>query len=264
MTPRRLLAVALALSLALTAALAARGAAGPDKIQFPAAWKEHVLYTTVDRYDNKQYRELYASSQAAVTAMKEGKPLPDGTVLTLVQYKAQVDAAGAPLKGPNGRFLKGDLIAYTVMEKRVGFGVEYPPELRNGDWEYAAFAPDGKLNEKANYKACFECHKPHARQDFVISLAALKSAGAGAAAPKPDVSIAGFAFGPSKVSVQAGKSVTWVNGDESPHQVSIATTKERSPILTKGQSHAMTFATAGTYDYSCGLHPAMKGTVEVT
>jgi plastocyanin len=35
------------------------------------------------------------------------------------------------------------------------------------------------------------------------------------------------------------------------------------PILTKGQSHAMTFASAATYEYRCGLHPNMKGTVEV-
>ena len=31
--------------------------------------------------------------------MKAGAPLPDGTVLTLVQYKAQVDAAGVAV-GP--------------------------------------------------------------------------------------------------------------------------------------------------------------------
>jgi plastocyanin len=263
MTQRRSLALGFALALALTGALAVRGSAGPDKIQFPSSWKDHVLYTTVDRYDNKQYRELYASSQAAVDAMKAGKPLPDGTVLTLVQYKAQVDAAGAPVKGSNGRFVKGDVIAYTVMEKRAGWGVEYPAEWRNGDWEYAAFGADGKLNEKANYKACFECHKPHEAQDFVISLAALKTAMAAAAAPKSDVSIASFAFGPNKVTANAGKPVTWVNGDDSPHQVTITSTKARSPILTKGQSHAMTFTTAGTYDYVCGLHPSMKGTVEV-
>jgi plastocyanin len=243
----------------------ARSNAGPEKIQFPSGFKDHVLYTTVDRYDIKQYRELYANTQAAVDAMKAGRPLPDGTVLTLVQYKAQVDAAGAPVKGPNGRFVKGDLIAYTVMEKRAGWGAEYPAEWRNGEWEYAAFGADGKLNDKANYKACFECHKPHEKMDYVISLAAVREMGGGAASatPKADVSISGFAFGPAKVSVDAGKPVTWVNGDDSPHQISVATTKARSPILTKGQSAALTFPAAGTYDYACGLHPSMKGTVEV-
>ena len=81
--------------------------AGPDKVKFPAAWKDHVMYSTVDRYDIKQYRELYASSQAAVDAMKADKPLPDGTVLTLGQYKAQVDGAGTPVKDPEGAFRQG-------------------------------------------------------------------------------------------------------------------------------------------------------------
>ena len=73
----------------------------------------------------------------------------------------------------------------------------------------------------------------------------------------------GFAFGPAKATAEAGKPVTWVNGDDSPHQITVTSTKERSPILTKGQSTALTFKTAGTYDYTCGLHPSMKGSIEV-
>src|SRR5437762_14039256 len=80
--------------------------AGPEKIAFPANWKEHVLYATLDRYDTKQYRELYGSSDA-VRAAKDGRPIPRGSVLTLVQYKAQVDAQGNPVKDANGRFMTG-------------------------------------------------------------------------------------------------------------------------------------------------------------
>ena len=63
-------------------------------------------------------------------------------MLTLVQYKAQLDAAGNPAKDANGRFLKGDLVAYTVMEKRDGWGTEYKDDIRNGEWEYQSFNPD--------------------------------------------------------------------------------------------------------------------------
>jgi plastocyanin len=167
------------------------------------------------------------------------------------------------VKGANGRFVKGDVIALTVMEKRAGFGTEYPPELRNGDWEYAAFSPAGVLNDKANYKACFECHKPHEKMDYVISLAAVRGAAAPTTAPKPDVRIAGFTFGPNKLAGTVGQPVTWVNEDDSPHQITIVSTKERSPILTKGQSYVMAFPSAGSYDYACGLHPNMKGSVDV-
>jgi plastocyanin len=248
---------------AVIALLAARSDAGPERIVFPAGWSSHVLYTTVDRYDVKQYRELYASSAAAVQAMKEGKPLPDGTVLTLIQYKAQVDAQGNLAKDGRGRFVKGDRLAFTVMEKRAGWGAEYPADVRNGEWEYSAFSAEGVFNGKANYKACFQCHKPHAAQDFVISLAALKG-GAGATGATGDVRIAGFAFGPGKLTVAPGQRVVWVNTDDSPHQVSVTSgTPGRGPVLTKGQSHLQAFAAPGVYDYICGLHPSMKGQIEV-
>jgi len=149
----------------LTLALASvPGSAGPEKIAFPANYKDHVLYATVDRYDNKQYRELYGTPEA-VKAVREGKPIPSGTVLTLVQYKAQVDAAGNVVKDANGRFIKGELVGVTVMEKRTGWGTEYPDDIRNGEWEYSAFTADLKFNDKANYKACFQCHKRRGRDE---------------------------------------------------------------------------------------------------
>ena len=133
--------------------------AGGDKVAFPEGFDKGVLYTTVDRADNKQYRELY-TSQAAVDAAKKGQPMPDGTVVTLVQYKAKLGADGNPEKDANGRFIKTDILAYTVMEKRKGWGAEYPAEWRNGEWEYAAFTKDKQPNPNAKLTACFECHKP--------------------------------------------------------------------------------------------------------
>ena len=241
--------------------------AGPDLIAFPANWKSGVLYTIVDRHDVKQYRELYATP-AAIEAAKAGKPLPSGTVLTLLQYKAQVDAQGNPIKDANGRFVKGDLIAYAVMEKRTGWGAEYPAELRNGEWEYSVFNHEQKFNDKANYKACFQCHKPHESRDFVFSYDAMagKQMAAATAMATGDhaVKIAGFAFGPAKVTVPAGKPVTWTNTDDSPHQIVVTGTPMKSDFLMKGQSHTQTFDREGTFNYVCGLHPSMKGAVEVT
>lgn len=162
-------AVAVCATAALAYSVAAQMAFGNDKVKFPDGFEKGVLYTTVDRPDNKQYRELFASAEA-VAAAKKGAPLPSGTVLTLVQYKAKLDAQGNPEKDANGRFVKGDLIGYTAMEKRTGWGEQYPAELRNGEWEYQAFKADRTPNEKANIKACFECHKPlDAKKDFVFT-----------------------------------------------------------------------------------------------
>jgi Cytochrome P460 len=93
-----------------------------------------------------------------------------------VQHKAKFDADGNPEKDANGRFIKGELVGYTVMEKRAGWGSEYPDEIRNGEWEYQAFKADKTVNDKANLKNCFTCHKPHANKDFVFSFDALKTA----------------------------------------------------------------------------------------
>src|SRR3954467_2780792 len=101
-------------------ALGTQVRAGGDKVVFPEGFDKGVLFTTVDRADNKQYREVF-TSQAALDAAKKGQPLPDGTVITLVQYKAKLDAQGNPEKDANGRFIKtNELLAYTVMEKRKG------------------------------------------------------------------------------------------------------------------------------------------------
>ena len=116
---------------------------------------------------------------------------------------------------------------------------------------------DRKPNEKANFKACFQCHKPHAQQDFVISYPALAgrtmvASPAPAAAGAVPVNIAAFAFGPGQLTVETGKPVVWTNSDLAPHQVTFTKTQERSPILVTGQSHTQTFATPGVYDYICG------------
>ena len=260
-------AAAVALGSASGALVGYSALAGGDKIAFPDNYDKGTLYSVLDRYDIKQYRELYATP-AAVEAVRKGQPIPSGTVLTLVQYKAQVDAAGNPTKDAQGRFQKGDLVAYAVMEKRDGWGTEYKDDIRNGEWEYQAFGPDKKVNDKANLTACFQCHKPHAGQDFVISLASLKGTADGAMAkPAPGagaVSISDFKFGPETVVVNKGQTITWHNTDSSPHQVTITGPKaQRSSIALKGQSTQLTLADAGIYDYICGLHPAMKGKIEV-
>lgn len=169
-----ILAVGLLGGVAMTSVSAREPTTG-DKIVFPENYAKGVLYTTVDRADNKQYRELYATPEA-IDAVKAGQPIPSGTVLTLVQFKAKLDAAGNPEKNADGRFIKGDLAGYVVMEKRSGWGSEHAPEIRNGEWEYQAFTADKAVNDKAVLKNCFMCHKPLDKQDYIFSFEAMKNA----------------------------------------------------------------------------------------
>ena len=246
--------------------------AGPEKIKFPSDYLRGVLYQTLDRPDNKQYRELYAPA-SAVEAVKKGQPIPYGTVLTLVQWSVQQDAQGNPLKDSNGRFIKKDILAHTVMQKEQGWGADYPSDWpRNGEWEYAVFTADGQPNPKgnANNKSCFTCHLPHAKQDFVISLAKLNGTFpkegqtlVKKGAPKGgDVNIASFAFLPAKITAAAGKALTFFNSDDTPHQITVAN-GPRTEVFLRGQKASLTIDKPGEYNYICGLHPSMKGVIEV-
>src|SRR5438093_12915325 len=93
---RKLSAITLTAALAASAAAIQVRAAG-DKIAFPENFASGVMYTTVDRADNKRYLELF-TAPAALDAAKKGEPLPSGTVITIVNYNAQVDAQGNPVK----------------------------------------------------------------------------------------------------------------------------------------------------------------------
>jgi hypothetical protein len=158
----------------LSAAVSVR--AGGDKIVFPESYAKGVVYLTLDRPENKQVRE-YVTSKEAVDSAKKGAPLPNATVITVVQYAAQLDAQGNPTKDANGRFTKtNNIVGYTVMEKRNGWGAEYPEAKRNGDWEYQAFRADKTPNTGANLDSCFNCHKPQAENDFVYTYDKLKVA----------------------------------------------------------------------------------------
>jgi len=65
------------------------------------------------------------------------------------------------------------------------------------------------------------------------------------------------------MKVTAGQPVTWTNTDDSPHQITLVDKGLRTAVLLKGHSASLTFDEAGTFGYICGLHPGMKGTVEV-
>ena len=151
----------------LTAAIEVR--AGADKVTFPENWAKGVVYMIIDRPNNKQLTEYYVS-QAAIDAAKKGEPLPSGTIITAVGFRAKVDEQGIPVKGPDGHFVKmGDPTGYRVMQKAAGWGTDYLEDKRNGEWEYRVFNADKTVNTTADLNGCFGCHKPQAKQDYVFT-----------------------------------------------------------------------------------------------
>lgn len=77
------------------------------------------------------------------------------------------------------------------------------------------------------------------------------------------ITISNFTFSPSTLEVAAGTTVTWTNNDSAPHTIVTADKLISSPTLKTSESFTFKFDTAGTYSYSCGIHPSMKGEVIV-
>ncbi len=85
------------------------------------------------------------------------------------------------------------------------------------------------------------------------------------AAQTTDVKIAidNFVFGPERLTVKAGTTVTWTNRDDIPHTVASKDRLFKSKVMDTDESYSFTFSTPGEYAYFCSLHPHMTGTIVV-
>jgi plastocyanin len=92
-------------------------------------------------------------------------------------------------------------------------------------------------------------------------LAAMKASPALAA--DAEVKIDNFVFTPETLEVAAGTTVTWTNEDDIPHAVGAKDLTWKSHAMDTGDSFSHTFATPGTVDYFCTMHPHMKGKIVV-
>jgi plastocyanin len=93
---------------------------------------------------------------------------------------------------------------------------------------------------------------------------AMLAFGAVAAQEAPTVvTIDNFTFAPKELTVAVGTTVKWVNHDDIPHSVVEKNTAFRSKALDTDDAYSYTFASAGSFDYFCGLHPHMVGKIIV-
>ena len=113
--------------------------------------------------------------------------------------------------------------------------------------------------------------------------ASSQSADPSSSAVAGDVTTISLKFMPDTITVKAGTTVEWVNGETIEHTITSgawgdvnASTGQRgsqSPdgkfnylLQPKGQSgdtFSFTFTTPGTYPYYCDIHHAMQGTIVV-
>lgn len=78
------------------------------------------------------------------------------------------------------------------------------------------------------------------------------------------VTMDGTSFRPGELTVHVGETVTWVNQDPFPHDVTSTSGGFMSGALAPDQQWQFRPTRPGRFPYVCTLHPGMKGTVVVT
>ena len=118
----------------------------------------------------------YFANEAALRAAKDGKTLPNGSVLFAEVYSAKLGADGKPAVGADGFFVADQLLFYTAMARDAGWGKDIPDMLRNEDWNYAVFTTAKQLRPGVNQAECLACHKPLDKVSYTFTLDQLTAA----------------------------------------------------------------------------------------
>ena len=145
-----------------------------ERIAFPKDYDtEFYNYLSLDRVQNDDQIIRLFANDLALEAAREGRELPDGSVIVGELYKAKKDADGNVIESSLGRRIRGKLFAVAVMEKGEGWGATLPETVRNDDWDFAIFAPDGKRLAK-DLNTCRSCHAPLTSSQHLFSLDHMK------------------------------------------------------------------------------------------
>jgi hypothetical protein len=160
-------AFALALGLGVVVNVAM---ADEERISFPADYSTKFYnYLSLDRVQNDDQIIRLFANDVALDAAREGRELPKGAVIVGEVYKAKKDKDGNVVESSLGRRIRDKLAAIAVKEKGKGWGAAFSEDLRNGDWDFAIFAPDGKRLKK-DLNACRSCHAPLKETQHLFSL----------------------------------------------------------------------------------------------
>ena len=139
-------------------------------VTFPENYKSaFTKYWTINFPATRQVRYYYAND-VAVQAAKAGKPLPDGAVLFVEVYSANLDADKKPVTGPDGFFVADKLMFYTAMARQAGWGKDIPEMLRNEEWNYTIFTTEKTHRAGVNQAECLACHKPLDKVSYTFTL----------------------------------------------------------------------------------------------
>mgnify|MGYP000020555608 FL=1 len=143
-------------SMSMTPVTQSGGMPKDGELDFP---KDYTTFPTFLKRIQKPnaVRDLYINPTGAEA--HHGKPFANGSILVMEIYKAKKAAGDEFEKDGEGNLIKDDLAKVYVMQKGKGWGKQAPEGLKNGDWIYSAFKPNGERLE-VDYAKCRSCHLP--------------------------------------------------------------------------------------------------------
>ena len=148
-------------------------------VTFPENYKSSFTkYHTINFPATRQVRYYFANN-ASLQAAKEGRALPDGSVLFAEVYSAKLDADKKPVMGGDGFFVPDQLVGYTAMEREAGWGKDIPEMLRNENWNYAVYTAAKQPRPGVNQAECLACHKPLDKVSYTFTLKELTESAKG-------------------------------------------------------------------------------------
>lgn len=148
----------------LLAQLAKTGVTFPENYQ-----KTFIKYHTINFPATRQVRHYFVNP-LGLQAAKEGKALPNGTVMIAEVYSAKLDAEKQPITGSDGFYVQDQLLFYTAMARDAGWGKDIPEMLRNEEWNYAVFTTAKQHRAGVNQAECLACHKPLDKTSFTFTI----------------------------------------------------------------------------------------------
>lgn len=148
----------------------------PSAMQMPADFpKGFTVYETVAD-EGTRIVTLRSANAQALNAARRGEAPSAGSVIVSAEYDAAIGADQQPLRDASGRLKPGKLRAVAGMELRTGWGDQVPALLRNGDWHYGLWSPQGESRLRASHAQCLACHQPQAGNHYVFTWPALLKA----------------------------------------------------------------------------------------
>lgn len=259
-----------------------------DRVGFPTDYQmAFIKVYTFDNYQNRQIRVVWANPIAASVTPDTVHKFPYGSVIVMETYGVVEDAQGEPLLDANGRFRpNSNPPTIFVQRKEKGFGVDYGV-IRNGDWEYVAYHPDGSYSTPpSGTGSCAACHLQGAsgtaaapggvpiaantlnigeQWDYVFrpELFATPRFGGGSGAV-PNAILQHYVFVPNTIHAQPGQVVTVYNYDQVLHHIVADDNSFDAGVMSPGASFSVRAGAPGiVISYHCTLHSRMKGKIVV-